>query len=314
MTDSVRILAAGDARIPSSLIARVIGETVRDPRARVRELTRGAHAEITGEELLAASKGIDALVTRSAPITEEFLEARPTLRLVAICGERPGDLDREAAARRDVRICHTPGCGTAAVAEHTLGLMLALLRHTVGGGGTDYEHAGRELEDLPVGVIGHGAAGGRVARLLCAFGARVLVYDPYARGEIHGLRVSSLDELLTRSRVITLHAADTPETRGLVGARELALLPPDAAVVHTAGSPQVDEEALSRALESGRVSGAALASDTAPPRLRALAGRRLLLAPGAADATRAAAEKAVRAAADEVARWLRGAPPAHALT
>src|ERR1044072_2506607 len=70
---------------------------------------------------------------------------------------------------------------------------------------------GLEVEDLPVGLVGYGAVGSRVARVLCAFGAQVMVYDPYVRGEIHGLRVSSLDQLLPRSRVITLHARLTAE-------------------------------------------------------------------------------------------------------
>jgi len=88
-----------------------------------------------------------------------------------------------------------------------------------------YDHSGLELEDLPVGLVGYGAVGSRVARALCAFGAQVMVYDPYARGEIHGLRLASLDELLRRSRVVTLHARLTAETCGLIGARELAPRP-----------------------------------------------------------------------------------------
>ncbi|MEG3631607.1 NAD(P)-dependent oxidoreductase [Streptomyces poriticola] len=315
MTEPVSVLAAGDAFAPPSLIARAVGDELRDRPVDVRELVLEAEADGAEDALIAALEGVEVLVTRAAPVTGRVLDARPGLRLVVVCGSGPAGVDADAAKIRDVQVCHAPGCDAAAVAEHTLGLMLAALRRVPwpdGAARPAYEDAGLELEDLPVGLIGHGAVGARVARLLCAFGAQVMVYDPYVRGEIHGLRVSSLDDLLTRSRVITLHAGDSPGTRGLIGARELALLPHGAVVVHTARGQQLDEDALCEALEGGRVSAAALDTAPVPARLRTF-GDRVLLTPRLGGATRAAAGKAARAAAEEVARWARGEPPAHTL-
>jgi D-3-phosphoglycerate dehydrogenase len=295
----------------------------------VAEVQEASDAE--DEMIEALADGREVLVTQMGPVTERVLEASPALRLVVVCRGGPVNVNLDAAKRHDVRVCYAPGRNAAATAEFTVGLLLAALRRIpqahglLAGQGSwegaayyTYEHSGLELEDLPVGLVGYGAVGSRVARALCAFGARVMVYDPYVRGEIHGLRVDSLEELLRRSRVITLHARLTPETRGLIGARELALLPERSVLVNAARGPLLDEEALCDALESGRLSAAALdtyAREPLPPdsRLRALADR-VVLTPHLGGASRAVAEKAARIAAEEVGRWARGEPLAHALT
>ncbi|MEV1077707.1 2-hydroxyacid dehydrogenase [Streptomyces sp. NPDC050211] len=343
MNGTLRVLAAGDHFVLPSLIASSVGQELRDHPCDVRELTLGwplepfgPVAEVTEasdaeEDLIAAlSDDREVLVTQMAPVTERVLDASPSLRLVVVCRGGPVNVNLEAAKSRDVRVCFSPGRNAAATAEFTVGLMLAALRripqaHDLlarqgswqGATYYTYEHSGLELEDLPVGLVGYGAVGSRVARVLCAFGARVMVYDPYVHGEIHGLRLSSLDELLTRSQVITLHARLTPETRGLIGARELALLPPGAVVVNAARGPLLDEDALCDALESGRLSAAALDTYEREPlpagsRLLGLA-ERVVLTPHLGGASRATAEKAAAIAAGEVGRWVRGEPLAHSL-
>ncbi|MFH7336225.1 2-hydroxyacid dehydrogenase [Streptomyces sp. KHY 26] len=340
MTNSVRVLAAGDRFVRPSLITAALA---REARCDIRELTLdwprkpfGRVGEVheasdVEDELIAALAGADVLVTQTAPVTERVLTARPELRLVAVCRGRPVNVNLDAARRHDVRVCCAPGRKAAAVAEFTVGLLLAALRRIpqahdrlaaqgswAGPRYYTYEHSGLELEDLPVGVIGYGAVGSRVARALGAFGARVMVYDPYARGETHGLRMSSLDELLRRSRVISLHARVTEETRGLIGARELALLPPGAVVVNTARGALLDEGALCDALEDGRLAAAALDTYADEPlpadsRLRT-AGERVVLTPHVGGASRAVAEKGARTAAAEVGRWIRGERLHHCLT
>ncbi|MFI6205100.1 2-hydroxyacid dehydrogenase [Streptomyces sp. NPDC051041] len=343
MTDAVRVVAAGDHFVLPSLITRAVGDELRGQPHEVRELTLGWPLEPFGpvaeveeacdaeDELIEALAGARVLVTQMGPVTGRVLAARPGLRLVAVCRGGPVNVNLDAARARGVRVCFAPGRNAAATAEFAVGLLLAALRripqaHDLlarrgsweGAAYYTYEHGGLELEDLPVGLIGYGAVGSRVARALCAFGARVMVYDPYIRGEIHGLRVASLDDLLRRSRVVTLHARLTAATRGLIGARELALLPHGAVVVNAARGPLLDEDALCDALESGRLSAAALdtyAREPLPPesRLRALADR-VVLTPHLGGASRAVAEKAARIAAAEVGRWVRGEPPAHCLT
>ena len=337
----VRVVAAGDHFILPSLIREALAPELT---ADVRELTLGwplqpfgPVAEVTEasdaeDELIESLAGAQVLVTQMGPVTERVLDACPDLRLVVVCRGGPVNVNLDAAKRHDVRVCYAPGRNAAATAEFTVGLMLAALRripqaHDLlarqgsweGATYYTYEHSGLELEDLPVGLVGYGAVGSRVARVLCAFGARVMVYDPYVHHhEIHGLRVPTLDRLLRESRVITLHARLTAETRGLIGARELALLPPGAVVVNVARGPLLDEGALCDALESGQVSAAALdtyVQEPLPPgsRLHALADR-VVLTPHLGGASRAVAEKAAAIAAAEVGRWARGEPLAHCLT
>lgn len=343
MSEILRITAAGDHFVLPGLIARAVADEVGEQAVEVRELTLGWPREPFGpvaevieasdaeEELIGALSGAEVLVTQMGPVTERVLAASPSLRLVVVCRGGPVNVNLEAAKAHDVRVCFTPGRNAAATAEFTVGLLLAALRripqahNLLAGQGSwegsryyTYENSGLELEDLPVGLVGYGAVGSRVARVLCAFGAQVMVHDPYVRGEIHGLRVASLDELLRKSRVITLHARLTEETRGLIGARELALLPPGAVVVNAARGPLLDEEALCDALESGRLSAAALDTYAREPvpadsRLLGLADR-VVMTPHLGGASRAVAEKAARIAAEEVGRWLRGEPPAHCLT
>jgi D-3-phosphoglycerate dehydrogenase len=343
MSEILRITAAGDHFVLPHLIARAVADEVGEQPVDVRELTLGWPLEPFGpvaevmeasdaeDELIEALAGAEVLVTQMGPVTERVLAASPSLRLVIVCRGGPVNVNLDAAKAHDVRVCFTPGRNAAATAEFTVGLLLAALRripqaHDLlarqgsweGSAYYTYENAGLELEDLPVGLVGYGAVGSRVARVLCAFGAQVMVHDPYVRGEIHGLRVTSLDELLRKSSVITLHARLTPETRGLIGARELSLLPPGAVVVNAARGPLLDEEALCDALESGRVSAAALdtyASEPLPSDSRLLGlAERVVLTPHLGGASRAVAQKAARIAAEEVGRWARGEALAHCLT
>ncbi|MFE2889264.1 2-hydroxyacid dehydrogenase [Streptomyces sp. NPDC059272] len=346
MTETLRVVAAGDHFVLPSLITAAIAEELREHPFTVRELELGWPLEPFGavaeveeasdaeDEVIDALRdsGAQVLVTQMGPVTERVLAACPELRLVVVCRGGPVNVNLDAAKTHDVRVCFAPGRNAAATAEFTVGMMLAALRRipqahellagqgSWAGGASyyTYEHSGLELEDLPVGLVGYGAVGSRVARVLCAFGARVMVYDPYVHGEIHGLRVGALDELLRRSRVITLHARLTQETRGLIGARELALLRPGAVVVNVARGPLLDEEALCDALDSGQVSAAALDTYAHEPlpagaRLFGFADR-VVLTPHLGGASRAVAEKAARIAAAEVGRWARREPLAHSLT
>ncbi|GAB2743777.1 2-hydroxyacid dehydrogenase [Streptomyces bullii] len=343
LTGPVHVVAAGDHFVLPSLITRAVGDELRDRPHAVREVTLswplepfGPVAEVreasdAEDELIEALTGAQVLVTQMGPVTERVLAACPQLRLVVVCRGGPVNVNLDAAKNRDVRVCFAPGRNAAATAEFTLGLLLAVLRripqaHDLlarqgsweGAAYYTYERSGLELEDLPVGLVGYGAVGSRVARVLCAFGARVMVYDPYVHGDIHGLRVPSLEDLLRASRVITLHARLTDETRGLIGARELALLPRGAVVVNAARGPLLDEDALCDALEGGQVSAAALdtyAREPLPAGARLLGfADRVVLTPHLGGASRAVAEKAARIAAEEVGRWARGDRLAHCLT
>jgi D-3-phosphoglycerate dehydrogenase len=123
------------------------------------------------------------------------------------------------------------------------------------------DKAGRELGSSTVGIVGFGAIGSRVAQMLSCFGARILVHDPFAPREMIsdlGYESVPLDQLLSQSDVVSLHARVSPETRGMIGARELGLMKPTAVLVNTARADLIVPEALYQALESQQISGAAL--------------------------------------------------------
>ncbi|ANW20202.1 NAD(P)-dependent oxidoreductase [Streptomyces clavuligerus] len=336
----MKVLAAGDHFVRNSLISAALHRALPGTPLELTELTLpwplepfGPVAEVTEasdteDELIKALTGVEVCVTQMAPFTERVLAASPGLRMVAVCRGGPVNVNAAAARARGVRVCFAPGRNAASTAEFTIGLILSALRRIpqahaslASDGDWDgsyytYEHAGLELEDTPVGLVGYGAVGSRVARVLSAFGAEVEVYDPYVRGDVHGMRAKSLETLLTRSRVLTLHARLTPENTGMIGERELALLPKGAVVVNAARGGLLDTDALCDALDSGHLAAAALdtyAEEPIPADSRLLSTPRLVLTPHIAGASRAVARKAAEIAAAEVARYARNEPPAHAL-
>src|ERR671936_130080 len=179
-----------------------------------------------------------------------------------------------------------------------------------------WDRAGLELGGTTVGLIGYGAIGRRVARLLHAFGAEILVADPYLDGaEIEvGERVE-VSELLERSQVVSLHARLSEETRGMIGRAEIARMPRGSVLVNTARGELLDTAALCDALDSGHLAAPALDvfdQEPLPGDSRLLRTPRLVATPHLAGATRQTARRAARIAAEEVARYASGEPLRHA--
>jgi D-3-phosphoglycerate dehydrogenase len=183
------------------------------------------------------------------------------------------NVDLAAATARGVPVGFLPGRNLEAVAEFTVGVMIAGPRNIELSsrrmhGGEEWSgdlfafgRCGSELRGATVGLVGFGEVGGRVATLLRAFGATVLAFDPFAdpsRVAALGVEAVSLEELLERSGFISLHARLTDETRNMIGAAELARMRPGTYLVNTARGELVDEVALADALDAGRLSGAAL--------------------------------------------------------
>ena len=333
------ILAAGDQfMLPELLASALRAELGAD--AAVRELALpwpiepfGPVAEVdeasdAEDAMLAALEGVEAAVTQMGPFTRKVLENAPELRLVAVGRGGPVNVNVDAATERGIRVCYAPGRNATATAEYTVGMMLAALRriplthaalrerHEWAGEHYTYANTGPEIEGSTVGLIGYGAVGSRVARILAAFGAEVLVFDPYAAGDVVGERVATLEELLRRSRIVTLHARLTPETRGLIGARELARLPAGGVLVNVARGQLVDQDALCDALDSGHLLAAALdtfGEEPPPPGSRLFTVPNLVMTPHLGGASRAVAEKAARIVAAEVGRHFRGEPLLHCL-
>ncbi|MFM7719467.1 MAG: phosphoglycerate dehydrogenase [Actinomycetota bacterium] len=226
--------------------------------------------ELATGDLASAIAGYDALVVRSqTQVTAEVLAAADRLKVVARAGIGLDNVDVEAATKRGVLVVNAPQSNIVSAAEHTLALLLALARNipsadaSLRAGSWDRgRFQGTELLGKTLGVIGLGRVGVLVAQRAAAFGMKVTAFDPYVpreRGRELGVEiVPSLEALLVAADVVTIHLPKTPETEGLLGARELALMKPGARLVNTSRGGLVDEEALAKALEDGHLAGAAL--------------------------------------------------------
>ena len=206
-------------------------------------------------------------------VTGADMDRMPALKTIVRMGVGYDKLDRKAAAARGITICNVPDYGTMEVADHALALTLALRRGIVLYHETqrDTPRAGwkpietpliRRLDVQTFGVLGLGRIGTAAALRARAFGFKVVFFDPYRpNGADRALgveRVRSLEALLQRSDVLSIHTPLTPETRGMIGAKELTLLPKGAILINTARGPIVDIDALEGALRSGGLAGAGL--------------------------------------------------------
>ncbi len=260
------------------------------------------------EELLEIVGAFEVLLVRSRTrVDRELLERATRLRVVGRAGTGLDNIDLEAARARGVRVVHTPGANANAVAELTVGLMIALHRHLKQA---FYEREkprryGRELRGQTLGIVGLGRIGSRVAELAHAFGMRLLGSDPLPEaGPSHlPLRRVSLEKLLQDSDGITLHVPLNDRTRGLLGPTQLEQVKEGAWLVNTARAALVDEEAIWEALERGRLSGYA-ADVWEDPRL--VTHPRVVTTPHIGAQTEEAQRNAGLGVAEQVLAALRG--------
>jgi D-3-phosphoglycerate dehydrogenase / 2-oxoglutarate reductase len=219
--------------------------------------------------LLPAIADVDAVIVRSATqIDAEALGAAHRLKVVARAGIGLDNVDVEAATSRGVLVVNAPVSNITSAAEHAVALLLAAARHIPAANASlksgqwkRSSFTGVEVTDKVVGVVGLGRIGVLFAARMAAFGVQLLAYDPYipaARAAALGVELVSLDDLLRRSDFISIHLPKTPETKGLIGERELALVKPGAILVNAARGGLVDEHALAQALKAGRLGGAAI--------------------------------------------------------
>ncbi|MFF3713174.1 2-hydroxyacid dehydrogenase [Streptomyces phaeochromogenes] len=330
------ILTAGDHFVLNSLLLDRLRPAA--PAATFRELTLpwpvepfGEVAEVreasgTEDQLIEALSGVDICVTQMAPLTERILEASPGLRLFCVSRGGPVNANLEAATRHGVAVSFAPGRNATATAEHTVALMMAAARrvpatHADLAAGTwrgDYymfEKVGPELEGSTVGIVGYGAIGSRVARILRGFGAQVLVADPFVHADdVSPAEVTDLADLMRRSTFVTVHARATPETEGLISRRMIDLMPAGGVLVNCARGSLVDYEAVCDALDAGKLFGAAFdvfPHEPIPAASRLLTTPNIVMTPHLAGASRQTAFNAASIVASEVAAFLAGRPLAH---
>ena len=239
-----------DAELGRALLAAGL-EVRLEPKRGVR----------TPEELSAILDGAVGAIVSTDPFTAEVLDAASDLRVISRVGVGIDSIDVEAASAHGIQIATTPGGNEQVVADHTLGLMLALLRRIPelerdmrsGGWNRTGRYAPRQLAGTTVGLVGCGAIGRLVAQRLAGFGVQLLIHDP-ALGDSS----KPLDDLLRQSAVVSLHCPLLPSTRHVINADALRLMRPDAVLVNAARGALVDGAALIEALQTGVIAGAAL--------------------------------------------------------
>ncbi len=221
------------------------------------------------EELKSIIGDYEALVVRSeTKATADIIQAGRKLQVIARAGVGLDNIDVDVATRQGVVVVNAPTGNTIAAAEHTLALMLALARHVPqaniklkSGLWKRSDYMGTELKNKTLGIIGLGNVGSEVARRAQAFTMRLIGYDPFVSPDYArnlGVELVSLDQLLKESDFITLHLPLTSNTKRLIGAKELSKMKPTVRIINCARGGLIDEEALFKAVEAGKVAGAAV--------------------------------------------------------
>ena len=215
------------------------------------------------EELKASLKDVTALVVRNrTKVTAEIIAAAPKLKVIARAGVGLDNIDIKAADAAGVVVVAGLGANAVSVGELTLGLALALLRNVPGHDvatrdGGWVRTPGRELSGLTWGLLGCGATGLATAKLLQGFGCSVIGYDPYAKN-LSNIELTTFDEVLKRSDVVSIHMPSTAETNGSINSASLALMKPDAIIVNVGRGEVINEADLMAALKAKTIAGAAL--------------------------------------------------------
>ena len=226
-------------------------------------ITRNDDLWSNPEELKASLKDVTALVVRNrTKVTAEIIAAAPKLKVIARAGVGLDNIDIKAADTAGVVVVAGLGANAVSVGELTLGLALALLRNVPGHDvatrdGGWVRTPGRELSGLTWGLLGCGATGLATAKLLQGFGCSVIGYDPYAKN-LSNIELTTFDDVLKRSNVVSIHMPSTAETNGSINATSLALMKPDAIIVNVGRGEVINETDLMAALKAKTIAGAAL--------------------------------------------------------
>src|SRR5215471_14485788 len=269
-------------------------------------------------KLASELQSADALIVRSAvQVNDALLEHARKLRVVGRAGVGVDNVDLDAATRKGIAVMNTPGANAVAVAEHTLGMMLAMARHLPRA--NTLMHAGKwekkslqgsELRGKTLGVVGLGRVGMEVARRAKAFGMEIVAHDPFVSSVVareQGIRMAKLDELFEVADYLSLHVGLTPQTAGMINTETLKKMKKGVRLVNCARGELIDEKALVAALSSGHMSGAALdVFSEEPPKNSPLASlENVILTPHIGGATHEAQEAVGYQIAQQVKEYLK---------
>lgn len=336
MTSTHRILVLGDSYMPASVFEAALTAKgleaecatvtlVSDPSWSVEGLREyeGDPAEVS-----ALIDGHDIIALHGAPISAAVLAANPQIRLLACARGGPVNIDLAAAAERGVTVTTTPGKNAEAVADLTIGFLIATLRNmpaaladvdaTAASGGPLAESAfegarwfGRELPGRVLGLIGFGNVARLVAKRALALGVTVRAFDPYVDpSTVSDVSiVATLDELLSGADVVSVHARATTDNVHLMSAAQFAAMPAGSIFINTARETLVDESALLDALRSGHLAGAALdVNEPDGPWRDLVALPNVILTPHIAGATHETLARGAAMLADEIVAFIADQP------
>ncbi|MDE7242333.1 NAD(P)-dependent oxidoreductase [Desulfovibrio sp.] len=294
-------------------------ELVEENAARLRALGHEftAYDKTTdAERLMAETRDAEVLMLANMPLPAEVLAAAPAVKFIDVAFTGVDHIPVADARKRGIAISNASGYADESVAELCISLMIQLLRHLgeaerrVREGGTKAGLGANLLQGKTVGIIGAGAIGKRLAALCKAFGCTVLAHNRRPVSDPAVDESVSLDELLRRSDIVSLHCPLTPETKGLIGAPQLAMMKKTAFLINTARGPVVDNKALAEALNAGIIAGAACDVFDMEPPLPAdyplLHCKNIILTPHLAFYSQESLEERAKIAFANLFAWLDG--------
>ncbi len=303
-------------------------EVVYEPWGDSRKITLSD--ELAGK---LKSLGADVVIIEADLCHEEVFE-EVDLKIIGVCRGDPLNVDEEMASERGVPIFYTPGRNADAVADLTIGHMLCLARRIIQLHnlltGPDYQmeepddylklykaYMGFELGGKTVGIVGFGAIGRAVAKRLKGFGSRILAYDPFVKKEAldeYGAEAASLEDLFSRSDIITLHAAVTDDTEGMITKELLERMKPTAYFLNLARTELVDQEALIEILKAKKIAGGAFDVFKSEPASKddpLLSLDNVIVTPHLGGATEDVIRHQSDMIVDDIEAYLAGRPPRH---
>lgn len=283
------------------------------------------HPRTPVAETIARCADAEVVITNKAPLTREIIEALPRLRYIGVTATGFNIVDTAAARERGIVVTNVPGYSTPAVAQLVFALLLELTNNvghharTVRDGRWTacpdfcyWDHPLIELSGRTLGIVGYGDIGSAVARIALAFGMKVLAGKrEWKNPPPDGVTPAGMDEIFSQSDAITLHCPLTDATRHLVCDRTLALMKPDAFLINTGRGPLVDEAALARALNDGRIAGAGLdVLSVEPPKDGSplFSARNCLITPHIGWASREARVRLIHLVASNLQAFLNDSP------
>jgi D-3-phosphoglycerate dehydrogenase len=289
-----------------------------------RELLQEIDAELviadgSPEEVARLARDADGLLNTYFPIDKQLIAGLSRCRVIARYGIGVDNIDLKAASERKIVVTNVPDYCVEEVASHTVALVLGLIRQIGqadagvrdGMWGTTHLQPIRRLSELTVGLIGYGRIAGRVGDVMATFGCRLLVHDPFVEPAEGVPELVSLEQLLSRSDIVTLHAPLTPATRGLIGTDQLRLMKPTAVLVNTSRGGLVSLEAVAQSLRSQNLAGAGIdVFESEPPPSEMISDvPNLLVTPHMAYYSEDALAESQRKATRQIINVLSGAEP-----